>query len=372
MPRRLTFLEFFAGGGLVRRGLEPGWRCLFANDVSPMKCASYRDNYGDAELVEGSIGGLATNDLPSETADLAWASFPCQDLSLAGARAGLSGARSGLFGEFVRLMSALRSERRAPRALAIENVTGLLTSNGGRDFALVASEIARLGYAVAPMVLDAADYAPQSRKRLFILGLPPAASSGAPGEAHPMTLRTAVSALPKSTAGTVNWLSPAPPPARNADLAAILDADDGADWFGEDETSRLLRFASPATAARIDAARAGGERTVGAAFRRMRTEGGRKVQRLEARFDGLAGCLRTPAGGSSRQLVLVIDQGAAKLRLMTPREGARLMGLPDEHVLPARPNHALHILGDGVCAPLAARLAETVIAPALADGAAAA
>lgn len=83
-----TFLEFFAGGGMARAGLGPGWRCLFANDIDPVKCAAYRANFGGDDLVEQSIAALELEDLPQQRADLAWASFPCQDLSLAGARAG--------------------------------------------------------------------------------------------------------------------------------------------------------------------------------------------------------------------------------------------------------------------------------------------
>ncbi len=81
-----TFLEFFAGGGMARLGLGRGWRCLFANDLDPAKCAAYRANFGGEELVEADIAGLSARDLPAARADLAWASFPCQDLSLAGAR----------------------------------------------------------------------------------------------------------------------------------------------------------------------------------------------------------------------------------------------------------------------------------------------
>lgn len=76
------FLEFFAGGGMARLGLGPRWRCLFANDFDAAKCAAYRANFGGADLVEADIASLAASDLPRERADLAWASFPCQDLSL--------------------------------------------------------------------------------------------------------------------------------------------------------------------------------------------------------------------------------------------------------------------------------------------------
>jgi DNA (cytosine-5)-methyltransferase 1 len=77
------FYEFFAGGGMVRAGFGESWRCLFSNDFDHKKSRVYRENWGDAELKTADVGSLATADLPG-CADVAWASFPCQDLSLAG------------------------------------------------------------------------------------------------------------------------------------------------------------------------------------------------------------------------------------------------------------------------------------------------
>ena len=93
------FYEFFAGGGMARAGLGTGWRCLFANDFDRKKGRIYRENWGDDELKTADVGSLTTNDLPG-MADLVWASFPCQDLSLAGGGAGLRGDRSGTFWPF--------------------------------------------------------------------------------------------------------------------------------------------------------------------------------------------------------------------------------------------------------------------------------
>ncbi|MEQ8936840.1 MAG: DNA cytosine methyltransferase, partial [Amphiplicatus sp.] len=142
MRERHAFLEFFAGGGMARLGLGPRWRCLLANDMDAQKCAAYRANFGGDDLVEADIAALNADALPQTRADLAWASFPCQDLSLAGARAGLQGARSGAFFQFWRLMEELRAEGRGPRLVALENVAGLLTSNGGADFRAVIETIA--------------------------------------------------------------------------------------------------------------------------------------------------------------------------------------------------------------------------------------
>ncbi|MCA3755885.1 MAG: DNA cytosine methyltransferase, partial [Phenylobacterium sp.] len=127
----------------------------------------------------------------------------------------------------------------------------------------------------------------------------------------------------------------------------------------------LVGMMSPGQAARLEALRAAGGRHVGALFRRTRREEGRSVQRAEARFDGLAGCLRTPRGGSSRQSVIVVEDGAVRTRLLAPREAARLMGLPESYVLPPRVSAALHVAGDGVCVPAVRWLAEALLEPLL-------
>lgn len=98
--------------------------------------------------------------------DLLAGGFPCQDLSVAGRRAGLAGDRSGLFFEFARIAETLR-----PRWVLVENVPGLLSSNGGRDFGVVLGTLADLGYGVAWRTLDSRFFGvPQRRRRVFILG----------------------------------------------------------------------------------------------------------------------------------------------------------------------------------------------------------
>ena len=92
--------------------------------------------------------------------------FPCQDLSVAGKRAGLAGERSGLFWEIRRLVEETQTEW-----FVLENVPGLLSSNGGKDFGIVLREMADLGYSVGWRVLDAQHFGvPQRRRRVFIVG----------------------------------------------------------------------------------------------------------------------------------------------------------------------------------------------------------
>jgi len=164
------FLEFFAGGGMVRAGLgSDNWRCRFANDFDHKKSAVYRANWGDAALRTADIKSLSSTDIDAEV-DLAWASFPCQDLSLAGGGAGLKGDRSGTFWPFWGIMKQLIAEDRAPKIIALENVCGTLTSHQGKDFAAICSTFEQADYTFGAVVIDAALFVPQSRPRLFIIG----------------------------------------------------------------------------------------------------------------------------------------------------------------------------------------------------------
>lgn len=361
----LGVLEFFAGGGMARLGLD-GWRTLLANDIDPAKAAAYRANFGDSALKVADVWTLTPADIPGR-ADLAWASSPCQDLSLAGARAGLAGARSSAFWGFWRLIRALDAEGRAPRAIVIENVCGLLTSAGGADFRALAEALAADGWRYGALEIDAAYWLPQSRPRLFVVATrePPGdlAGPGPDGPFHGRGVRAAFEALPEPLKARWLWWRLPAPPRRNTDLAALLEPDEAVTWFDAGRTARLLEMMSPLQRARLDAALTAGGRRVGAAYRRVRREDSRRVQRLEARFDGLAGCLRTPAGGSSRQFVLVVEDGRVRARLLTPREAARLMGLPEDYRLPAATGAALKVAGDGVAVPVVAALSAQLLRP---------
>lgn len=357
---RPTFLEFFAGGGMARVGLGEGWTCAFANDFDPVKAATYRANFADADehFRQGDVFALTADVLP--TADLAWASSPCQDFSLAGARAGLAGGKSSAFFGFWTLMRAMSAERRAPPVIVIENVVGLLTSHHGDDFTALCGALGQEGYRFGALEIDAAAFAPQSRPRVFVVAtrLPTAGLEG-PSAFHSRAIREAAARLPEDLqAGWIWWGVPSPP-ARNTDLAAMLEPDAAVTWNPPERTEALLDLMAPIHRQAVEARVKAGGRAVGAVFRRMR--GGR--QRAEVRFDGLAGCLRTPRGGSSRQTLLVVDEGQVRSRLLTPREGARLMGLPDTYQLPRSQTSGLQVIGDGVAAPAVRWLAETLLEP---------
>ncbi len=366
-----TYYEFFAGGGMVRAGLGPGWRCLFANDFDHKKCASYRANWGGGELVAADVKTLSAQGVPGR-ANLAWASFPCQDLSLAGTGAGLRGERSGTFWPFWSLMEHLAAEGRQPDIIALENVCGAVTAHGGKDFTAICEAFAGLGYVFGAMVIDARLFTPQSRPRLFIVGvheelaIPESLTQEEPSPLwHTPALRKAQVALPRALQRRWRWWRLPAPPGRTQDLVDILEPDSPEmTWHDPAETRRLIALMSEANLAKIDAAKQSGRHMVGGAYRRTRQRRtGGKTQRVEARFDGLAGCLRTPAGGSSRQIVFFVDGENVRSRLLTSRETARLMGLPEDYTLPERYNEAYHLTGDGVAVPAVRHLCRSLFEP---------
>ncbi len=368
-----VFYEFFAGGGMARAGLGEPWRCIFANDVSPKKGASYAANWGDQHLRIGDVAELTGADVPGR-ADLAWASFPCQDLSLAGSGEGLSGKRSGTFWPFWRVIQSLVAEGRAPSLVVLENVCGALASHRGKDFAEIGAAIVGEKYRFGALVMDAVRFVPQSRPRLFIicvqegLSIPSNLVAAEPDSLwHPPHLMNAYEKLPSNAKSAwLWWRLPAPPAHHVTFLDLIEDEPHGVAWHTPEETRYLLSLMSPINRKKVDLAKRTGRRMVGGIYKRTRQdESGKRIQRAEVRFDDISGCLRTPVGGSSRQSIIIVEGQSVRSRLLAPREAARLMGLPDSYKLPQNYNEAYHLAGDGVVVPVVRFLAANILEPLL-------
>ena len=366
-----TFYEFFAGAGMARAGLGDRWRCLFANDFDRKKAATYTINWGADHLLCGDVRNVTMDDL-TDVADLVWASFPCQDLSLAGGGAGLKGERSGTFWPFWRLMTALADESRAPSVIVLENVCGTLTSHGGKDFKAICKALRDGGYRFGALVIDAALFVPQSRPRLLIVAvrkgvpIPNTLCEDEPARAfHTRSLRNSFEKLPANLKESWIWWCLPVPPSRNAGFSDLVEEEpNDVHWHTPAETRKLLDMMSDVNLGKVRTAEMEERRVIGTVYKRTRRDStGRKVQRAEVRFDDIAGCLRTPAGGSSRQLVLVVEGSNVRSRLISSRETARLMGLPDDYILPDNYNEAYHLTGDGVVVPVVRFLADSLIEP---------
>lgn len=366
--------EFFAGIGLMRLGLErQGWRVTFANDIDPQKQATYSGHFGEAEgpFVLGDIHTLSSDSVPDVT--LATASFPCTDLSLAGSREGIHGTESSAFWGFTRILEDM-NERKPPLIL-IENVPGFLTSHGGADFKLAMQALNKLGYSVDALVLDAQSFVPQSRQRLFVIGVADGMRFDSAHTANiAKNLESAV--RPKSLAtyieshrSDIRWAVrdlPTPPaqsPTSLTDILEDLPSDDPI-WWSHPRAEKLLNQMSPKHRKIADAMITQEGWSYGTVFRRMRVDkdSGEKRSMAELRVDGIAGCLRTPKGGSAKQILFKAGYGQYSARLLSPREVARLMGADTYH-LPKTLDQAYFGFGDAVCVPVVEWVAKNYIAP---------
>lgn len=371
-----SFYEFFAGGGMARAGLGSEWTCLFANDFDAKKGMTYQRNWGTGgELLIGDVGQIKADALPA-IADLVWGSFPCQDLSLAGGGAGLKGERSGTFYPFWDVVTGLIKDNRAPKIIALENVLGTLTSHGGRDFEAICRTFAEANYRFGALVINASQFLPHSRPRLFVIGVhesvavdPGLVSPGPIEPFHTPALQRAKDRVGTETLQSMVWWNIPSPPWRNSTFADFIEEHPtSVEWHTEAKRDQIVGMMSAVNLAKLEAAKRAGRRMVGGVYRRTRfDERGNKVQRAEVRFDDVAGCLRTPAGGSSRQVIMVVDGERVRTRLISARETARLMGLDDAYVLPKNYNEAYHLTGDGVAVPVVRHLAAHLFEPLLSE-----
>lgn len=353
---------------MARAGLGDNWECLLANDFDFKKSNTYRKNWDSKTFVHGDIRNLKSSDLTG-FADLVWASFPCQDLSLAGGGAGLRGERSGTFWPFWDLIKSLTKEKRAPKIIALENVCGALSSHGGRDFSAICAALNEAQYNFGALVIDASLFLPHSRPRLFIIAthescdIPETLTLPEAREPfHTKQLSKAYTLLTDAEKKKWIWWS-LPAPERDVlKLIDILEDDSSVEqWDSQEKTQGLINMMSDINLKKVEDAKLSGVKRVGTLYKRTRKEAnGKKVQRAEVRFDDIAGCLRTPTGGSSRQSLLIVDGNNIRSRLITIRETARLMGLSDRYVLPENYNEGYHLTGDGVAVPVVRYLAENL------------
>jgi DNA (cytosine-5)-methyltransferase 1 len=360
-----TFAEFFAGIGLMRMGLEKeGWSASFANDIDEQKLQMYKAHFGaeDDLFLREDIHKIPFVTIPTVT--LATASFPCNDLSLAGARNGLAGEHSSAFWGFVSLLNKM--QERKPRLVLVENVPGFLTSHGGKDFEKALLALNGIGYSVDPFIVDAAFFVPQSRKRLFVVGILKEKGANRPeqqlfanSELRPPSLSNFILSNPQ-----ISWTIRSLPRLRKRrlQLTDILEPlpESAPEWWNGERSEYLLNQMSPRHRSIADRMISGENWSYGTVFRRIRNS----RSMAELRIDGLAGCLRTPRGGSGRQILFKAGKGQFFVRLLTPRECARLLGAGN-YKIDSPVNQALFGFGDAVCVPVIRWIARNYLNPVL-------
>lgn len=362
-----TAADFFAGIGLVGAGLRrSGWRVEYAVDYDDDKRKMYEAHFGKGHYHVKDVGDVSAEEVPDVT--LIHASFPCTDTSLAGGRAGIDNGESASFWKFVRVLEELGKRR--PPLVMLENVEGLLTSNDNQDIKAVLEALCDLGYAVDLMLIDASHFVPQSRVRLFIVGARRDEKQDAleqemilqrSGDIRPSKIRNVM----KENAD-LNWYIREVPdfPKRRATVADIVD--ESAEWWKRDRTDYLFSQMFERHKEKVRRMMEKDEWSYGTVFRRTRKREGKRQSTAELRTDGIAGCLRTPKGGSARQILFRAGRGRYDARLLNGRECARLMGVPDYKIKEdLRLNQVLWGFGDAVCASVTEWLAEHYLNPTL-------
>jgi DNA (cytosine-5)-methyltransferase 1 len=346
--RSFTSLDFFAGSGLVSSALKPYFHTVWANDICPKKAKYYQANHADHKFVLDDIKNINGTLLPSS--DLVWASFPCVDLSLAGNRGGLKAERSGLYWEWMRVVDQLKKR---PKVLAIENVEGLYSSACGEDYLSLHNSLIERGYIVGPIVIDAKHWVPQSRVRAFVIAVDSKYNisdhiDNQLNWAHPKSVQKVINKIPES----VIWKMPQPKMVKT-NFQDVVD-------FGAptDSPEKLKKNLSMVPERHMAYLKNLPEKRF-AAPGYKRTRNGKQV--LELRFDNLAGCLRVPRGGNSRQYVVIKDGNEFKSRLLTSAETARLMGAPSDFKLPGTYNETYAAMGDAVAYPVVKYLAQNLL-----------
>ena len=360
---RPRVLEFFAGVGLARMGLDSaGFETAWANDISDDKAAMYRAQFEDDVMEVADVNDIKAADLPR--ADLAWASSPCTDLSLAGNRTGLAGAESSAFYAFTAVLRALPDDER-PAALVLENVIGLSTSHGGDDLTAAIREFNELGYSVDVLAIDARRFVPQSRPRMFIIGSrkPVAADESE----HPLRPAWTEAFFNDPTLDTHRVPLPAPPNYLADGLGDKLQKvpNDDPRWWDVERVRSFVDSMSPVQRERLDKLRRQNRRYQWrTAYRRTR----KGVAVWEMRPDEVSGCLRTARGGSSKQAVVRMGYGKVDVRWMTGAEYAALMGADEYKIDGFRDNQVQFAFGDAVAVPAVGWLAENYLRPLVAGG----
>lgn len=346
--RKPRAAEFFSGIGLVRLALESqGWDVAFANDIDEGKAEIYRQNWpDDGHLVVGDIHQLDPEQIP--TCDLFTASFPCNDLSIAGKWAGLSGKESSAFWGLIDIITAMQN--RKPPIVLLENVVGFLLRNQGADFEEALLALNKCGYTVDAFILNAWHWVPQSRARLFVVATlndgQKRNTMARESDTRPDALFKFINATP-GVRWNIRELPQLPQPtAKLVDIVEQLPPDDS-HWWDAERTAYFMNQLSDRHAAQARAMIKADKVAYATAFRRVRK--GKSM--AELRTDGIAGCLRTPRGGSGRQILFKAGRGKHQVRLLTARECARLQGVPDSYKIDVPLNQALFGFGDAVCIP---------------------
>lgn len=300
----------FAGIGGIDLGFEQaGCEIVWANEIDKHACKTYRLNFGDEYLVEGDIKDISTKDIPR--IDILTAGFPCQAFSSVGLLQGFDDPRGNLFFEIIRVVKDIK-----PRVVFLENVANLLKHDEGNTFKVIKSMLEELGYKVLYQVMNAKEYGnlPQQRNRIYIVvfRFKKNLDKFKYPEMIPLT-RTAFDLYDKE----------------KKEDKYYMDGHRMWDRMMEymTERDRVYRF----------------------------TDWG-----LSRSREGICPTLLAAMGSRFERIPFFYDDYS--VRLMTPRECARMQGFPESYILPETNEKQVYKqIGNSVAVPVIYRIAENIV-----------
>lgn len=346
--------DFFCGAGLQREGLD-GWECVYANDNDPAKARMYQARFPDTQVHVCDV--MNTDEVVARIPRgvvLAAGGFPCTDLSAGGKKQGLDGPRSSAWYGWVAVLEALGAGR--PPLVLVENVCGLFTHHNGEGFREVALGLHRLGYRLACFVLHGSDFVPQSRTRIFFVGV----ADGIPVPEIEVSRDWERRVRPAKLALLMNdmdipWLTVMPPPPlpRQDRLEDLVDLDGGG-WWEEGRVRRYVAKMTTTTRKRLYQLLDGdGLRVAGMGW---------KSKGWGSKFNGLAPCFLTSRHGSSYQLLVVVENGRLRMRQFSVAECGLLMGSAGDWTR-FNEMEARRGLGNGVIVPAVRWIDKHILSP---------
>jgi len=299
----------FAGiGGICLAFKQNGFKLVWANEIDKYACKTYRLNFGDEYLIEGDIQAINTQSIPKF--DVLTAGFPCQTFSSVGLLKGFNDPRGNLFFETARVINTVN-----PRVVLLENVANLLNHDKGRTFEVIKKTLSDLGYYVVYQVMNAKEYGniPQQRNRIYIVAF-----------------------KNKSDLSRFRFPTPIPLTQSSFDLFFKEKQEDKYYMDGHRMWDRMMEYMT--------------DRNRVYRF----TDWG-----LSRGMEGICPTLLAAMGSRFERIPFFYD--AYSVRLMTPRECARLQGFPDAYVLPKENEKQVYKqIGNSVCVPVVSRIAANI------------
>lgn len=310
MQEKITVGSMFAGiGGICLGFKQNGCELIWANEIDKYACKTYRLNFGDSYLVEGDIQKIDTKDIPKF--DILTAGFPCQAFSSVGLLQGFDDPRGNLFFETARVINAVK-----PRVVFLENVANLVKHDEGRTFEVIIKTLNNLGYHVVWQVMNAKEYGnlPQQRNRIYIVAF-------------------------KYKKNLVKFHFPEQIPLTRTAFD-LYDKERQADKYymdGHRMWDRMMEYMT--------------DRKRVYRF----TDWG-----LSRGMEGICPTLLAAMGSRFERIPFFYD--GYSVRLMTPRECARLQGFPEDYILPEQHEKQVYKqIGNSVCVPIINRIAENIV-----------